>query len=128
VRPFINPAFSGPAIVGNPGEWFNPAAFLTEANNSGFYGNLGRDTLLGPGLASWDFSVVKETAISEAMHLQFRAEIFNLTDRANFNTPNLIVAILPAGSNNPQANPAAGQITSTSTSSRQVQFALKFLW
>jgi hypothetical protein len=86
-------------------------------------------------LATWDFSVVKETSISETLRLQFRAEIFNLTDRANFNTPNLIVAILtppPAGSTTastvPQENPTAGQITGTSTTSRQIQFALKFLW
>ncbi|HXA57133.1 MAG TPA: carboxypeptidase-like regulatory domain-containing protein [Candidatus Acidoferrum sp.] len=135
VRPFINPSFTGPIVVGKPAEWFNPSAFLAEANNSGFYGNLGRDTLAGPGLATWDFSVAKETALSEALHLQFRAEIFNLTDRANFNTPNLIVDILtppPTGSSKastiPQANPTAGQITSTSTSSRQVQFGLKLLW
>jgi hypothetical protein len=135
VRPFVNSSFTAPVIVGKPSEWFNPGAFLAAPNNSGFYGNLGRDTLLGPGLATWDFSVVKETAINESLHLQFRAEIFNLTDRANFNTPNLIVAILTppsagstAASTIPQANPTAGQITGTSTTSRQVQFALKFLW
>ncbi len=33
VRPFINPSFSGPVILGKPGEWFNPNAFLTESNN-----------------------------------------------------------------------------------------------
>lgn len=128
VRPFRNPSFTGPIILAKPGEWFNPNAFLTEPNNSGFYGNWGRDSLLGPGLATWDFSVMKQTAIRESLRLQFRAEIFNLNDRANFNTPNVILAILPPGSNNPQANPAAGQVTSTSTTSRQVQFGLKLLW
>ena len=57
VRPFVNPSFSGPAIVGSPNEWFNPAAFAAVPNNSGFFGNLGRDTFIGPGLGSWDFSV-----------------------------------------------------------------------
>jgi hypothetical protein len=130
VRPFLNPSFSGPVILGKPNEWFNPNAFLTEPNNSGFYGNLGRDTLLGPGLATWDFSVMKQTPIHERLSLQFRAEIFNILDRANFNTPNLIVAVLPPPSSNtiPQANPAAGSITSTSTTARQVQFGLKLLW
>ncbi|MGA3295708.1 MAG: carboxypeptidase regulatory-like domain-containing protein [Candidatus Acidiferrales bacterium] len=128
VRPFINPSFSGPVILGKPGEWFNPNAFLTEPNNGGFYGNLGRDSLLGPGLATWDFSVMKQTPIHERLNLQFRAEIFNILDRANFNTPNLIVAILPPGSTIPQANPSAGAITSTSTTARQVQFGLKLLW
>ena len=59
--------------------------------NSGFYGNLGRDTFIGPGLATWDFSTMKNTGISERLKLQFRAEIFNLLNRANFNTPSLIV-------------------------------------
>jgi hypothetical protein len=130
VRPFLNPSFSGPVTTGNPNQWFNPNAFLFEANTAGsdgFYGNLGRDTLLGPGLATWDFSVMKQTALRERLSLQFRAEIFNILDRANFNTPNLIVAIQPTGTI-PQANPDAGAITSTSTNSRQIQFGLKLLW
>ncbi len=128
VRPFINPDFSGPVVLGTPGEWYNPAAFVAQANNSGFYGNAGRDTLIGPGLATWDFSVMKNTTIHERLSLQFRAEIFNLLDRANFNTPNVIVAVLPATGTAAIPNPAAGQITSTSTTARQVQLALKLLW
>ena len=128
VRPFINPAFSGPVVLGTPGEWFNPAAFIAQPNNSGFYGNARRDDLIGPGLATWDFSVMKNIAIHERLNLQFRAELFNLLNRANFNTPNLILAVLPPGATVPQANPAAGAITSTSTTSRQVQFGLKLLW
>ena len=102
--------------------WFNPAAFLAPPANSGFYGNLGRDTLIGPGLATWDFSVLKNTSLRERLNLQFRAEIFNLLDRANFNTPSLIV-FTPAG-----LSGTAGAITSTSTTARQVQFGLKLLW
>ena len=122
VRPFVNPAFSGPVILGKPGQWFNPEAFLAPPNNSGFYGNLGRDTLIGPGLATWDFSVAKQTSLYERLGLQFRAEIFNLLNRANFNTPNLIT-FTPSG-----VSGTAGAITSTSTTSRQVQFGLKLLW
>jgi hypothetical protein len=122
VRPFLNPHFSGPVILGNPTQWFNPKAFLAPPANSGFYGNLGRDTYIGPGLATWDFSVLKDTPIRERLSLQFRAEIFNLLNRANFNTPNLIV-FTPTG-----VSGTAGAITSTSTTSRQVQFALKLLW
>jgi hypothetical protein len=122
VRPFVNPLFSGPMITGNPNQWFNPAAFLAPPPNSGFYGNLGRDTLIGPGLATWDFSVQKTVALGERLNLQFRSEIFNLTNRANFNTPNLIV-FTPSG-----VSGTAGAITSTSTTSRQVQFGLKLLW
>jgi hypothetical protein len=91
VRPFVNPAFTGPVILGNPNEWFNPAAFLPPPNNSGFIGNLGRDTLIGPGLATWDFSLFTDTRIQEKTDLQFRAEFFNILNRANFNTPNAVV-------------------------------------
>ena len=122
VRPFVNPDFRGPVVTGNPAQWFNPSAFLQPPANSGFYGNLGRDTLNGPGLATWDFSALKNTAISERLTIQFRAELFNLLNRANFNTPNLIV-FTPTG-----VSGTAGAITSTSTTSRQVQFALKLLW
>jgi hypothetical protein len=47
VRPFVNPDFTGPVILGKPSQWFNPNAFLAPPPNSGFYGNLGRDTLTG---------------------------------------------------------------------------------
>ena len=52
----MNPAFTGPVILGKPSQWFNPNAFLAPPAGSGFYGNLGRDTLIGPGLATWDWS------------------------------------------------------------------------
>jgi hypothetical protein len=90
VRPFVNPAFTGPVILGKPSQWFYPKAFLAPPAGSGFYGNLGRDTLIGPGLATWDFSAFKTTTLRERLAFQFRAEIFNLLNRANFNTPNLI--------------------------------------
>src|SRR5215469_6557983 len=122
VRPFANPDFTGPVILGKPGQWFNPNAFLAPPPNSGFYGNLGRDTLIGPGLATWDFSTLKETSFHERLRLQFRAEIFNLLNRANFNTPNLIVFTPTAVSG------TAGVITATSTTSRQVQFGFKLTW
>ena len=73
---------------------------------------------------SWhgDFSVLKNMHIFEGLNLQFRAEIFNLLNRANFNTPNLITDVLLPSPNQtvPVQSPAAGTITSTSTSSRQV--------
>lgn len=130
VRPFVNPAFTGPVILGKANQWFNPNAFLAPAftpaaiatANGGFYGNVGRDTLIGPGLATWDFSVLKDTRLRERLNLQFRAEIFNLLNRANFNLPNAVV-FTPSG-----VSPTGGAITSTSTTSRQVQFGLKLLW
>jgi hypothetical protein len=128
VRPFINPNFTGPVVTGNPNQWFNPAAFIAPPSTSGFYGNLGRDAFTGPGLATWDFSLVKETKIGERMNMQFRTEIFNLLNRANFNTPNLITFTPPTATNLTGVSGTAGAITSTSTTSRQIQFGLKLNW
>ena len=122
VRPFRNPAFHGNPIVGKVGEWFNPDAFLAPPAGSGFYGDLGRNTLTGPGIQDWDYSMFKDTTLRERLHLQFRAEFFNILNHSNFNTPNLVV-FTPSG-----LSPTAGLVTSTSTTSRQVQFAAKFLW
>jgi hypothetical protein len=130
VRPFLNPAFSGHVVLGTPAQWFNPNAFIAPQNNSGYFGNVGRDAFTGPGLGTWDFSVLKDMNLLERMNLQFRAEIFNLLDRANFNTPNLITAVLLPAPNATVGilSPAAGAVTSTSTWARQVQFSLKLLW
>jgi hypothetical protein len=128
VRPFLNPNFTGPVVLGNPNQWFNPNAFIAPPATSGFYGNVGRDTYIGPGLTTWDFSVLKDTKIQEHLNLQFRAEIFNLLNHTNFNTPNLIVFTPPTTTNPSGLSGTAGAITSTSSSSRQVQFGLKLLW
>jgi hypothetical protein len=128
VRPFANPNFTGPVVLGNPNQWFNPNAFIAPPSAVGFYGNLGRDTFIGPGLATWDFSVLKDTRIRERLSVQFRAEIFNLLNRTNFNTPNLIVFTPPTATNLTGISGTAGAVTSTSTTSRQVQFGLKLLW
>jgi hypothetical protein len=128
VRPFLNPAFTGSVVTGNPSQWFNPNAFIAPPSTSGFEGNVGRDTYIGPELATWDFSVLKDTKIRERLSVQFRAEIFNSLDRANFNTPNLIVFTPPTAANHTGLSGTAGAITSTSTTARQVQFGLKLLW
>jgi hypothetical protein len=122
VRPSLNPAFSGKVILGSPNQYFNPNAFLVPPN--GTYGNLGRDTFIGPGLATLDLSVLKDTKITEKLGLQFRAELFNILNHANFNTPNLIAFTSATGA----PSPTAGVITSTSTTSRQIQFGLKLIW
>ncbi len=122
VRPFVNPNFHGRVILGSPQQWFNPAALLAPPNGSGFPGNLGRDTLIGPGLGEWDLGLLKTTHLHERLAIQFRAELFNLLNRANFNAPNAIT-FTPTG-----VSPTAGVITSTTTSSRQTQLAVKLLW
>jgi Carboxypeptidase regulatory-like domain len=122
VRPSYNPAFTGPIILGGSNQYFNPNAFLPPA--AGTYGNAGRNTLYGPGIAELDFSALKNIAINERLRLQFRAELFNILNHTNFGTPNTVV--FTSATSGP--SPTAGVITSTSTTSRQVQFGLKLLW
>jgi hypothetical protein len=122
VRPSWNPAFQGPVIEGDPGQYFNPAAFAAPAN--GTYGNVGRDTLVGPGTRTIDLSAVKIAPISERLKLQLRAEVFNVLNHANFATPNTVV--FSSASAAPSAT--AALITATSTASRQIQVGLKAIW
>jgi hypothetical protein len=122
VRPNWNPNFTGPVILGNPNEYFNPAAF--SAPVTGSFGDVGRDSLTGPGLAELDLSAAKKFAITERVNLQFRAEFFNILNHTNFNTPNPIV--FSSATSGPLTS--AGLITSTSTTSRQIQLGLKLLW
>ena len=122
VRPSWNPGFSGRVVTGGPNQYFNPNAFIVPA--AGTYGNVGRDTLIGPGLANLDLSFLKTTIVREKMKVQFRAELFNILNRANFATPNAVV--FSSASSTPA--PTAGVITGTSTTSRQLQFGVKVLW
>jgi hypothetical protein len=116
----LNPAFSGPVLLQNPVQWFNPNAFILPT--PGTYGNLGRGTLTGPGLADVDVSLFKTTTVSERASLQFRAEFFNGLNRANFGTPNATVF------SNGAISASAGLITATATTSRQIQFGLKLIF
>jgi hypothetical protein len=95
-------------------------------------GNVGRNSIFGPSLVSFDMSLFKDNhikRISEAFNAQFRAEVFNALNHTNFSAP-----VSASGCCNVifDANgvpiPGAGQITSTATTSRQVQFALKLVW
>jgi hypothetical protein len=119
-RPSLNPAFTGPVVLGNPGQWFNPNAFILPT--PGTYGNLGRSVYLGPGLEETDISVMKTTAIRESVSLQFRAEFFNLLNHANFGTPNATVF------SGTSFSPSAGLITTQATTPRQIQFGLKLIF
>jgi hypothetical protein len=116
-RPSVNEAFTGPIIEGNPSQWFNPNAFVLPP--AGTYGDAGRGILTGPGLADLDLSLFKNLAIAERTNLQIRAEFFNTLNHANFGTPNAIVF------SGTQTSATAGLITSTATTSRQIQFGMK---
>ena len=88
------------------------------------FGNVGRNTLQGPRLYETDLSLAKRFTLHERLNLQFRAEFFNVFNQVNFNTPNPVVYAAATGG----PSPTAGVITSTATTSRQVQLGLKLLW
>jgi hypothetical protein len=119
-RPDLNPSFNGRRLLQDPAQWLNPNAFSLPV--PGTYGNLGRGSFAGPGLADLDFSLAKDSAVSEKIKVQFRAEFFNTFNRANFDTPNPIVF------SNGVISPTAGLITASATTSRQIQFGLKLLF
>ena len=119
-RPSVNPAFSGPVVLGTPNQWFNPNAFVLP--QAGTFGNLGRGVYSGPGLAEFDTSLFKTTALSERANLQFRAEFFNVLNHTNFGSPN--TTVFSSGA----ISPSAGVITATATTSRQIQFGLKLIF
>ncbi len=113
------------AVTGNIGDWANPAAFTLPA--AGTLGSLQRDFLAGPGIVTVDFAVLKDTQIKERFRAQFRAEFFNILNHPNFSLPNASAFVqTPGGGGAP--NPTLGTILSTTTSSRQIQFALKLLF
>lgn len=124
-------------ITGDPNQWFNPLMF-GEAP-LGQLSNQPRNILRNPGLGNLDMSIVKDTKLGilgESGNLQFRAEFFNLLNRANFDFLNSGAAVFSGSTtlntcvNSVQCNvqaplPSAGQITTTSTTSRQIQLALR---
>ena len=121
-RPDMAPGRTRSGIyLGTPTRWYDPTAFALPM--AGTYGNAGRNILIGPGLESVDLSLFKTTHLSERRNLQFRAEFFNLFNRSNFSIPSpiaLTTSGVPAS--------AAGVITATTTTSRQMQFGLKLTW
>ncbi len=144
VRPdrIANGSVSNPTI----NEWFNPDAFqivsclTASVPQTCHYGNSGRAILNGPGFHNGDVSFFKNFQIVERLKLQFRAELFNITNTPQFFVPGGTLLTSPAyrptvgaGGNlvyPSQANIVQGPaaITSTVSSMRQVQFGLKFLF
>jgi Carboxypeptidase regulatory-like domain/TonB dependent receptor-like, beta-barrel len=105
--------------------WADPSGFGLPA--PGTLGNLQRDFLSGPGIVNFDYSLIKDTTLHENIRLQFRAEFFNIFNHANFGVPNPNV-FLQGLNGGAVPNPTFGQITNTSTASRQIQFALKLIF
>jgi len=140
------PGCSFPVNSGNPNHYIKTECFaVPSAPTLAFYsancdphfafplclnlrGNLGRNTVIGPGLLNFDFSLFKNNhikKISDSFNVQFRAEFFNVINHTNFSPP-LDNRNIFDSSGSPIGN--AGLITSTQTPSRQIQFALKLIW
>lgn len=102
--------------------WINPAAFAAPAN--GTWGNLGRNTIIGPGLWQVDFALNKQTRINEQARVEFRAEAFNLFNVAQFGNPQ---SNLSRGDFGLIRTPANSSATGFGNS-RQFQFMLRFVF
>ena len=115
-RSIINP--------GNADKYYDTSAFLLPP--AGFYGNLGRNVLIGPGFQKVDFSLKKDLPLgfSEGKRVEFRADFFNLLNRANFGTP--APAVINGSNGNLVAG--AGTLTRTVSTARQLQFGLKVIF
>ena len=105
----------------NPNSYFVPTSALS-LQPAGFVGNLGRDTALSPGIANLDWVLDKRTRLLESLkNLEFRVEMYNVLNRANFGFPTS-AAFVPSG----VVNPSAGRIVNTgATTSRQLQLGVK---
>jgi hypothetical protein len=108
--------------------WFNTACYT--APPIGQFGNLGRNTLVGPQFFNIDSSLSKDfhaSSISDTFVVQFRAEFFNILNHPNFANPS--ASLYTQGTNGTfTPNSGVNQITGTTSDSRQVQFGLKVLF
>lgn len=99
-------------------QFFNTAAFSPAANYT--FGNLGRNTMIGPGYSNLDAGLFKNTKLFREADLQFRFEVFNVTNTPQFGTPgNSLTPGVPVSTT------TFGQITTTVGNSRKLQFAMK---
>ena len=122
-RPNLYPGVPVTPAIQTVDDWINAAAFYTPA--SGTFGNLGRNALSGPGLWQVDVGLAKAVAFTEQIRLQFRAEVFNVFNRAQYGQPNTNLST-PGN---------FGVITSTvnegatgSGTPRQIQLAVRILF
>ena len=107
--------------LGTPNLFFDPCAFSLEA--PGTYGNLGRDTVIGPKLINLDMSLEKSFKPRESVSVQFRAESFNILNHPSFGLPaNSVFA------STGKYIGSAGSITTTTTQGRTIQFGLKVIF
>ena len=119
VVPGCNPVKDG-SIQSRLTSYFNTSCFTVPAPYS--LGNASRvdPVLRGPGIANYNVSLAKRTAITERFNLEFRTEVYNLFNRVQFGPPNTSVTTA--------ANPTTGFITTQINDPRTIQFALRFLF
>jgi hypothetical protein len=98
--------------TGTTAQWFNPDAFATPAAYT--FGNLGRNTVYGPGMQTVDVALVRSFVFSERMHMELRGEAFNALNHSNWGIPNRFV-------NTPQF----GTITEATTPGREIQLSAR---
>jgi hypothetical protein len=122
-RPDVVPGQSIYPANQTPDLWFNPLAFTTPAN--GLWGNAGRNILRVPGIWAADVSLEKRVPLTERIAISFRADVFNVFNRAQLGKPNLKWT-------DPAQGTTFGAITSAYTNSaigtgtpRQMQFMLR---
>ncbi|MSO20040.1 MAG: TonB-dependent receptor [Acidobacteria bacterium] len=123
-RPNVASGASNNPILENPtaDQWFDLKAF--ELQKPGTLGNLGRNTLQGPGVVTVDLAVRKGFQVREGQKLEFRWEMFNMFNHANFSQPEFRIFSNAAAA----IAPGSGSITNTRTSSRQMQLGLKYIF
>lgn len=112
-------------FLGTPEQWFNPQAFRRPTK--GFLGNLGRNTLDGPGYSSVDLSFAKNftlNSLKESSLLELRLEFFNVLNHANFDLPDPQRTEVFTSDGIPED---VGRITSAAPS-REVQIGLKWIF
>ncbi len=118
--------------LGTSNLYFDPCAFVLPPTPVGFpagsrfYGNAGRNILIGPGLLNFDFSLHKSTplGIREGSRVEFHADAFNLFNRSNFGLP----AAVALNNSTRSVIAGVGKITKPTTNSRQLQFGLKLIF
>lgn len=122
--PDLCPGASNNPIRGGADQYFDPAAFCLQP--SGYIGNLGRNTLIGPKLFTLDVVLERSVRLGGERALQLRLEGFNVTNRVNLALPTGAATNLFAANGSYLAG--AGRITSTSTSARQLQLGARLVW
>jgi hypothetical protein len=121
-RPNLKPGGDNNPVLGGPDRYLDASQFVLQ--EAGTFGNLGRNTIISPGLATFNGSLSKDFRIAEGRRVEFRSEFFNLFNRANFGPANGTVFT----SANGVPSSSFGRITRTDTTARQIQFALKLVF